>query len=110
MTYWSLYFEKNQAGEMVLKAIPYNRFADVDGILEVLGDPYFKFESDHPEQQGISVYDLSNSDKWSVEDLCEHKRNDVRLAVGMIRGIKVKYSNIKVADWGAPDLRVPIPK
>jgi hypothetical protein len=110
MTYWNLKFVKNEAGEMVLKARPYNRFADAYEVLEVLGDPYLKFESDYPKQQGISVYDLSDPDKWSVEDLCEHKRNDVRLAAEMVRNIREKDTSIKVADWGAKDLRVPVPR
>ncbi len=110
MTYWSLYFEKNQAGEIILKTKPYDRVVDAPEIVRVFSPCCLKFEADHPVQSGIGVYDLSDPDKWSVEDLCDHKRNDVRLAAKIVRDIKAKYPEFKCSDWGAQHLRVPVPR
>lgn len=103
MTFWQLAFEKNESGRLELTAKPYDRIDDAPEIVRVAGPCYFKFEAGTP---GLGVYDLSGPD-WTLKDLAEHKRKDVRTAAQVVRRVKEKYPGLVLSDWGPKDLRVP---
>ncbi len=104
ITFWQLFFEKNEKGRLELGVKPYDRIKDAPEIARIASPVYFKFEAGTP---GIGVYDVPRSD-WSFKDLAEHKRKDVRVAAKIIKTIKKKYPHLKLSDWGPKDLRVPI--
>ncbi len=104
ITFWQLFFEKNEKGKLELAVKPYDRIKDAPEIARICSPVYFKFEAGTP---GISVYDVPRPD-WTFKDLAEHKRKDVRVAAQIVRRIKAEYPDLKLSDWGPEDLRVPV--
>ncbi len=103
ITFWQLFFEKNEKGRLELGVKPYDRIKDAPEIARICSPVYFKFEAGTP---GIGVYDVPRPG-WSFKDLSEHKRKDVRVAAQIVKVIKKKYPQLKLSDWGPKDLRVP---
>ncbi len=102
ITFWQLFFEKNEKGRLELGVKPYDRIKDAPEIARVASPVYFKFEAGTP---GIGVYNIGPD--WTFEQLAEHKRKDVRTAAKIIETIRKKYPQLKLSDWGPEDLRVP---
>jgi len=103
VTFWQMFFEKNEKSYLELAVKPYDRIKDAPEIARLCSPVYFKFEAGTP---GIGVYDVPRKD-WTFKDLAEHKREDVRVAAKIVRTTKKKYPYLTLSDWGPADLRVP---
>lgn len=103
ITFWQMFFWKNEHDRPELSIQPYDRIKDAPEIARLCSPVYFKFEAGTP---GIGVYDVPRQD-WTFKDLAEHKRKDVRVAAKIVRTIEKKYPHLVLSNWGPEDLRVP---